>query len=170
MTIYTQLVNIQEPTHEKRGLFSHYHRFHTGLDHHFWYLHGQQKPQESTPTGRPYLPPPRPTPATPAAGDTSPTPAPTPVPGAFTLTVSAPVNEALLDKNSTTVTGKTVAGAAVTVLSETSETLAVANSSGDFSVPITLEGGYNRITVTAFDKDGKSSSQSLVVTYTSSKI
>jgi len=111
-----------------------------------------------------------PTPATPAAGDTSPTPAPTPVPGAFTLTVSAPVNEALLDKNSTTVTGKTVAGAAVTVLSETSETLAVANSSGDFSVPITLEGGYNRITVTAFDKDGKSSSQSLVVTYTSSKI
>lgn len=110
-----------------------------------------------------------PTQAPEPTGGTTPTAA-APAPNAILLTMSSPVDEALLDKNSVTLSGKTTAGAAVAILSETGETLVAANSAGDFTASVSLEGGYNRITITAYDRDGKSASQNLTVTYSSSKI
>jgi len=98
------------------------------------------------------------------------TPAPTLKPGDFSLTITEPVDEALLTQNSVTLKGKTAASAVVSILSETGQTQTVANASGDFSAAVSLEGGFNRIVVTAHNKDGKSATQSLMVTYTTAQI
>lgn len=104
-----------------------------------------------------------------AAGPTT-TPLPTLKPGEFSLTLSEPADEALITQTSVTLKGKTAANAVVSVLSETGQAQAVADANGDFSLTVNLEGGYNRITATAYDSDGKSASQTIMVTYTTAQI
>lgn len=108
--------------------------------------------------------------STPPANQPTSTPAPTLKPGEFSLTITEPADEALVTQNSLVLKGKTASGAVISVLSETSQTQTTANDSGDFSATISLEGGFNRITVTAYDKDGKTASQSLMVTYTTAQL
>jgi hypothetical protein len=53
---------------------------------------------------------------------------------------------------------------------ESGEEVFEADGGGNFSVEITLEGGYNFITVTATDKDGNTATETRTVTYTTAKI
>lgn len=102
----------------------------------------------------------------PSPGQTSPSPSPSQI----SLSISSPENESLTDKNSTTVTGSTAPNAAVAILWESGQQIASPDASGKFTVQIPLEGGFNRISVTAYDPEGKSATQTLTVTYTTAKI
>lgn len=106
-----------------------------------------------------------------ASIETSPTPIPdNPISNTISLTISTPEDEFLTNSNTLKVTGKTLANAVVAIMSETGEVLVQADINGLFSADVSLEGGYNLITVTATDDQGNSSTQSLTVTYTTSKI
>lgn len=101
----------------------------------------------------------------------TPTPSPLPVENnSVALTLTSPEDEFLTNANTLKVTGKTTPQAIVAVLYETGEILTQSDSNGLFSADISLEGGYNVITVTASDQNGNASSQTLTVTYTTSKI
>ena len=105
--------------------------------------------------------------------DTSPTtpgPATTPQPNALQLNLTSPEDESLSEKNTIRLSGKTASHAAVVIMHETGEELLVADASGNFSLDLTLEGGYNLITVTATDSAGNSASDTRTVTYTTAKI
>jgi hypothetical protein len=111
------------------------------------------------------------------AQNTSPTPqlTPAPIPTAspankISLNVSTPADETLTNATTIALTGKTVPNAAVAVLFESGETILTASDAGDFSFEVPLEGGFNRISVKAFDQNGDSSTQNLTVTYTTQKI
>jgi hypothetical protein len=111
------------------------------------------------------------------AQNISPTPQVTqaPVPTAspankISLNISAPADETLTNATTITLTGKTVPNASVAVLFESGETILTASNTGDFTFDLPLEGGFNRISVKAFDQNGDSSTQNLTVTYTTQKI
>lgn len=109
----------------------------------------------------------------PEIAETSPSPSPEPesiVPAAFSLTIVTPEDEALVTTSEISVSGKTVPQAVVVIMSENSEQIVTTDSTGAFTADVTLEGGYNRLQVTAFDATGSSTSQTLLVTYTTSKI
>ena len=109
---------------------------------------------------------------------TTPTPSPaeaqalaSPTPSSSTtLTLTSPDDELLTNQNSITVSGTTFPNATVTITYELGEQIVTADTSGKFSIDVNLDGGYNTITATAFDAAGNSASQSITVTYTTSKI
>lgn len=110
---------------------------------------------------------------TPAAQDTIPSPTPTdsqPTTNGLQLTITSPEDEFISSTSSVTVSGTTAASAVVSITHETGETMLQADVNGKFSTEITLESGYNQITVTAIDGTGRQVSKSLLVTYTTAKI
>jgi hypothetical protein len=104
------------------------------------------------------------------------TPAPTSAPTAvqvssIPLAFTSPADdETLVTTNSLTVSGKTVPGAAVAITFEGGQDIVVADNNGNFSLDITLDGGYNRITATAYDGSGNTAQAHVLITYTTSKI
>ena len=106
----------------------------------------------------------------------SPTPLPSPVPGtpsaaSVTLTITSPKQDELLtNSNQLTLSGQTQAGNTVAVLHESGQKLLTADSSGNFSLDLTLEGGYNRLNIISFDSAGNSASRELLITYSTQKI
>jgi hypothetical protein len=86
------------------------------------------------------------------------------------ITITAPEDETLSGSDVVTLTGKTTPGAAVAVLYETGQNIVAADSSGDFSLDIKLEGGYNFITAAAYDQNGNQNTREILVTYSTSKI
>lgn len=100
----------------------------------------------------------------------NPNPQPTSTPNTSGLIISQPVDEALVSTDTITLTGKAAASATIVVFAETGEQITTADSTGNFTTSVKLEGGYNQIKVTAFDNNGNMSSQSLLVTYSTSKI
>ena len=103
----------------------------------------------------------------------SPTGTVTPVPAAnaIKLSFTSPEeDETLVTSDSLTVSGKTVPGAAVTITYEGGQNIIMADENGNFSQDLKLEGGFNRITANAFDKDGNTAQTHILVTYTTSKI
>jgi hypothetical protein len=104
----------------------------------------------------------------------SPTPAetqPAQTVTAIPLNFTAPAeDETLVSTNALTLTGKTAPGAVVAIMRENEQDLVTADDNGNFSLDITLDGGYNRINATAFDKNGNTAKASFLITYTTSKI
>lgn len=86
------------------------------------------------------------------------------------LSITAPADESLVTRSALTLSGKTTAGAAVSITFEKGEQVVEADTTGSFTTDITLEGGYNLITVTALDKTGNSTTQKLTVTFTTAAI
>jgi Glucodextranase, domain B len=104
-----------------------------------------------------------------------PTPLPSPVsqessPSVVNLSITSPADETLTGTDTITLSGKTSPGAAVAVTYEGGEEILTADTTGAFSTDIKLEGGYNRITATAFDQNGNQNSQEILVTYSTTKI
>lgn len=79
----------------------------------------------------------------------------------ITLTVTSPSNNATVTSASLTVRGKTVSNAEVFVNDEETR----ADSSGNFSVTLTLDEGENFILVAANDSLGNFAERELTVTY-----
>lgn len=112
---------------------------------------------------------------TPKDVSTSPSSNTTPAPststkGTLPLKITTPQDEDLLTKNTVKLSGTTTAGAAVSLVYETGETILQADTSGNFSTDITLEGGFNTITVTASNSKGETSTTTLTLTYTTQSI
>ncbi len=89
---------------------------------------------------------------------------------AFNLTLSQPENDALVETNQVTVTGKTSKGATVVVNGPLKDEIVTAGNDGSFSVAITIEEGANEIIVTAYDTTGTEKSETRTVNYTKEQI
>ncbi len=114
---------------------------------------------------------------TPTAAAVSPSVFPSPsvsttptAPGSVSLQITSPIDEWLADKDNITLTGLTTPNALVALTYEGAEQFVSTDASGNFSAAIPLDGGYNLITATAYDKFGNSSTSQITVTYTTSKI
>jgi len=77
------------------------------------------------------------------------------------LTVTSPLNGAIVKNSSISIQGKTVPKADVFV----NDMETVADSKGNFSINLNLEEGENIISVSANDADGNYAEQELTVTY-----
>lgn len=86
------------------------------------------------------------------------------------LNITSPQDELLSESAKITVKGTTNPSAIVAIAYEGGQQLVSADASGNFSAEVALDGGYNLITVTATDKQGNSTSQTLTVTYTTAKL
>lgn len=114
----------------------------------------------------------KPTP-TPPTIDATPIPSPSSSPTSAqnsALTILSPADEALVNANKVTVTGKASPDATVSVQGEDGSQIVLADSKGDFSVSVNLVAGYNLIRVTAYDKSGNMTENSLTVTYSTASI
>ena len=89
---------------------------------------------------------------------------PTPKPSVF-LKIDTPGDEKVFDKKIISVSGKTVSGAIIVILSENSEEVLNPTANGDFTTTITLENGENLIQITAIGPDGQDSTVERTVTY-----
>jgi hypothetical protein len=102
--------------------------------------------------------------------DTTPGPSDTPKTPTSSLLVSTPEDESIFNSASAKIAGSAPAKSIVTIVGSQNEQILQADAQGQFSTEITLESGYNLITITAFDPQGASQSKTLTLTYTTAKI
>lgn len=92
---------------------------------------------------------------------TTPTP-PVQVP----LSIASPTDESVVTSKVVTVSGKTDPAATITVSTDTTDTIVSPSAMGDFSLTITLTGSENIITISSVMPDGKETTKTLTVSYT----
>jgi|CXWL01.1.fsa_nt_gi hypothetical protein len=98
-------------------------------------------------------------------------PSVTPTPTSSTkLTITQPDNHAVVNTTSITITGKTIPGSDITILSSEDDTLTTADDSGNFSADFKLAGGENIIKITALSPDKNLEETSLTIIYTTAII
>lgn len=88
------------------------------------------------------------------------------VPEEFTLTLSEPLDEAILETPEASVAGKTEAGATVVISGPLGDEVIEATGDGTFSTSLTLEEGVNEIVVTAYGKNDEEKTETRIVTFT----
>ena len=93
------------------------------------------------------------------------TPSPTAMPSAVYLNVDNPTDESVVDNKVLTVSGKTVVGATVVILTSSSRQVVQPSQAGDFSTTINLDDGENFIQIISFGPDGLSTTINRTVTY-----
>ena len=81
------------------------------------------------------------------------------------LTVDEPMDEAVVDERIIKVRGKSVPGARIVVLTQSSEEAGVASSNGSFSMDITLDTNENIIEIISFSKEGETIKETRTVTF-----
>jgi hypothetical protein len=86
------------------------------------------------------------------------------------LTITSPENNSLLDQEDIEITGQTSPLANLVILFEDGEEIIQADQQGEFKTEITLNGGANEITITAFDQDGNEASKVLNLVYSTAQI
>jgi len=94
----------------------------------------------------------------------------TPSPSGVILGIIDPVDNSIVKTENITLKGKTTPQAQVGILYGGGEKIVEADIDGNFTADITLSGGNNEITVTAFDKDGNQNRKIINVTYTTAEI
>ncbi len=93
----------------------------------------------------------------------SPTPSATPM-GVY-LSLDNPQDESVVTDKVLAVSGKTVPGATVVILTSSSHQVVQPSQQGDFSTTITLDNGENLLQVISFGPDGLSQTAQRTVTY-----
>jgi len=91
---------------------------------------------------------------------------PTPLPSE--LTISYPLDHAVIQENSVVVKGSAKPQSQVAVIGESDEIIVETGTDGTFSAKIALIGGENVITVTSIDKELKTTESSISVIYSAS--
>lgn len=82
------------------------------------------------------------------------------------LTIDEPIDEDVVDKRTIKISGKTVPGAKIVILTSTSEEAATPTSDGSFSTSITINSGENIIQISAISEIGETVSVKRIVTFT----
>lgn len=96
---------------------------------------------------------------------------PSPSPAApLSLILNSPEDNFLSNNEKLTVSGKTAPGATVAVVYQEGEKVIEADEEGNFQTEITLVGGANEITVSAYDENGNETSKTLTVVYSTAEI
>ncbi|MBI4057831.1 hypothetical protein HY405_00735 [Candidatus Microgenomates bacterium] len=83
----------------------------------------------------------------------------------FSLVVTQPEDEALVDTQTITVEGKTLPGATVIITSPADEQIVLAGSDGTFTREIKLESGANTVLITTINENDETVEQQITVTY-----
>lgn len=84
----------------------------------------------------------------------------------FTLTLTQPENDALLEKPEASVSGKTQSNTQVIINGPLDDQVIKSSNDGSFSAKVSLDEGANQIVVTALNSDGSEKSETRTVTYT----
>src|SRR4030042_34014 len=94
-------------------------------------------------------------------------PSPSPTPTALSLEITQPEDGDQVNTSSVLVSGKTNAGAVVSISVDGNDKIEIANvdQNGNFSATVTLEEGPNFIEVIASDQQGNEKSSSVAVIY-----
>lgn len=87
-----------------------------------------------------------------------------------TLTITEPLDEIIVDSETIQVSGKTTPEAIIAIIAEENELLLTADKQGDFTTDVTLVGGANQITVSAFNNEGQKAEQILTVVYSTAQL
>jgi len=97
----------------------------------------------------------------------SPSPSPSPTPTALSLEITQPEDGDQVNTSSVLVSGKTNAGAVVSISVDGNDKIEIANvdQNGNFSATVTLEEGPNFIEVLASDQQGNEESSSVAIIY-----
>lgn len=101
----------------------------------------------------------------PSTQSTSPLASPT-----FTLEITEPENNLVVNKNKITVSGKTAAQTVVAIIAEDFDDLVLSDNDGVFSLAVPLTTGSNEIKITAINKNGTQEEKILSIVYTTAKI
>ena len=104
---------------------------------------------------------------TPTPAEEEPTATPTP---SFTLKVTSPKDNTISSQESIKITGETGPEATVVILYPEGEKILEADEEGKFSTEITLRGGENLATISAYSQEGNEVSQTLTIVYSTAKI
>lgn len=94
------------------------------------------------------------------------TPAPSPMPQDFTVTITAPLPDAIEPKEDVVVSGATQAGATVVIAGPMDEDVVIAGTDGAYAGKVTAVEGKNEITVTAYGEGGKQAQSTVTIYYT----
>lgn len=92
-------------------------------------------------------------------------PTPSASPSGVYLNIDSPQDESVVDNKVLTVSGKTIPGATVVILTSSSKQVVQPSQAGDFSTTINLDDGTNLLQVTSFGTDGLSTTVVKTVTY-----
>jgi hypothetical protein len=95
---------------------------------------------------------------------------PTPTSSELPLTITSPEDNAIIDTEKIEISGKTAPDVTVLVLYEEGEKIIQADKEGEFSTEITLVGGGNEITVSAYDTEGNEDTQTLNLVFSTAEI
>jgi hypothetical protein len=98
------------------------------------------------------------------------TPSPTPPPSQIGLTITSPEDNSIINKEKIDISGKTSSGAIVVITYEEGEKIVEADENGNFTSEITLVGGANEITVSAYDQEGNEVTKTLNLVYSTAEI
>ncbi len=90
---------------------------------------------------------------------------PTPASAGY-LVVDTPKNESLTDRRTITISGKTVRGSTIIVLTESGDQVVKPTTTGSFSVTQTIDTGTNIIAIKAIFPDGNEKTVERTVSYT----
>ena len=102
------------------------------------------------------------------AGNISPSENPQATP--FSLAISKPEDESIINTNKVTVSGITEPLAQIVIIGEKGEDILEADEKGIFTSEVSLVSGTNEITVTAFSKNGDEVSKTLNIVYSTAEI
>lgn len=86
------------------------------------------------------------------------------------LTLDNPVNELLTNGETLTVSGETLTGLPVVILTDRSEVVTQADTAGNFSTEIDLTAGVNYLTVIAVTEQGEEVKKEVSVVYSTAEI
>lgn len=92
-------------------------------------------------------------------------PQPTSAPKDFTVTITAPLPDAVEPKKDVVVSGLTAQGASVVIQGPTDEDVVMAGEGGAYAGRITATEGKNDITVTAYGQSSTKQAQATVTIY-----
>jgi len=95
---------------------------------------------------------------------------PTPFPTQLSLVITSPEDNSIINKEKINISGKTSSEATVVITYEEGEKVIQTDENGNFSTEITLVGGANEITVSAYDEDGNEVTKTLNLVYSTAEI
>jgi len=98
------------------------------------------------------------------------TPSPTPPSSQLSLVITSPEDNSIINKEKVNISGKTSPAATVVITYEEGEKIIETDENGNFTTEITLIGGANEITISAYDEEGNEVTKTLNLVYSTAEI
>ncbi len=86
------------------------------------------------------------------------------------ISITSPIDYSLVNTETISIQGTTLANAVVTVIGEDATDMTIASNEGKFNLSIKLSGGANNLTITAFSPTGERAETILTITFSTAEI